>query len=91
MVVPSNESTLILLKTAVLELTMGYPAEFEGPHVVRVRHSFIDVVQLEVRLLLVHSILPSIGVGGQSWLLAFDMFCSIHELSRRKATVPHVK
>ena len=34
----SNELTLILLKSAVLELSMKYPAEFEVPHTIRLRH-----------------------------------------------------
>jgi len=35
---PSNESTQVLLKDAILELLMKYPAEFEGPHAVHARH-----------------------------------------------------
>ena len=34
----SNESTLILLKNAILELPMKYLAEFEGPHAVHAQH-----------------------------------------------------
>jgi len=37
-VASSDESTLILLKNAILELPMKYPAEFEGPHAVHARH-----------------------------------------------------
>ena len=37
-VASSNESTLILLKNAILERPMKYSAEFEGPHAVHTRH-----------------------------------------------------
>jgi len=38
MVASSNESTVILLKNAILELPMKHLAEFEGPHAVHARH-----------------------------------------------------
>jgi len=39
LVVASNiELILILLKNAIIELPMKYPAEFEGPHAVHARH-----------------------------------------------------
>jgi len=34
----SNGSSLILLKNAILERTLKYLAEFEGPHAVHARH-----------------------------------------------------
>jgi len=37
-VASSNDSTLIPLKNAILDLPMKYPAEFEGPHAVHARH-----------------------------------------------------
>ena len=63
MVATSDESSLILLKEAVLEIPVEYPADSDSAHAGYVWYYLIDVVGYKILHVLVHLFRPSIISG----------------------------